>query len=47
MAFPVRHLIEEAEELLKTAKTRVYGDDEVRSALDFAEVADGAGSVVA
>ncbi|MCP4661673.1 MAG: hypothetical protein GY856_40245, partial [bacterium] len=41
VAFPVRHLIEEAEELLKTAKERVYGDDDVRSALDFAEVADG------
>ncbi len=40
-AFPIRHLLQEAEELLKTAKKRVYGPDSVRSALDFAEVADG------
>lgn len=42
--FPIRHLIEEAEELLKTAKKRVYRDEDgedVRSALDFAEIADG------
>ncbi len=38
--FPIRHLIQEAEELLKTAKERVYRH-RVRSALDFAEVADG------
>lgn len=38
--FPIRHLLREAEELLKTAKKRVYREG-VRSAVDFAEVADG------
>ena len=38
--FPIRHLLEEAEELLGSAKQRVYRD-KVRSALDFAEIGDG------
>jgi hypothetical protein len=38
--FPIRHLIHEAEELLHSAKELVYKTG-VRSALDFAEVADG------
>lgn len=40
--FPVRHLLSEAEGLLKLAKQRVYKDREtVRSALDFAVITDG------
>ncbi len=38
--FPIRHLLAESEELLKSAKRRVYHDG-VRSALDFAVVTDG------
>ncbi len=38
--FPIRHLLAESEELLKSAKRRVY-HDKVRSALDFAVVTDG------
>lgn len=40
--FPVRHLLTEAEELLKLAKRRVYQDREkVRSALSFSVITDG------
>lgn len=40
--FPVRHLLSEAEGLLKLAKQRVYEDRKsVRSALDFAVITDG------
>jgi hypothetical protein len=40
--FPVRHLLSEAESLLKLAKQRVYKDQkEVRSALSFAVITDG------
>jgi hypothetical protein len=39
--FPVRHLLAEAEGLLKAAKRRVYGDEKVRSALAFSVVTDG------
>jgi hypothetical protein len=40
--FPVRHLLSEAESLLKLAKQRVYRDrGEVRSALSFAVITDG------
>jgi len=38
--FPIRHLLEEAEALLESAKQRVYADG-VRCALDFAVVDDG------
>lgn len=38
--FPIRHLLAESEELLKSAKRRIY-HDRVRSALDFAVVTDG------
>jgi hypothetical protein len=38
--FPVRHLLDEAEELLDQAKKRVY-QDQVRSAITFAVVTDG------
>lgn len=41
VTFPVRHLLEEAEELLRRAKRRVYRDGE-RSAIDFSVVRDGA-----
>jgi Cas10/Cmr2, second palm domain len=40
--FPIRHLLDEAEALLRIAKRRVYAcGDEVRSALDFSVVRDG------
>lgn len=39
--FPIRHLLAEAEGLLKTAKRRVYDDSSVRSALTFSVVTDG------
>jgi hypothetical protein len=40
--FPVRHLLSEAESLLKLAKQRVYKDQgKVRSALSFAVITDG------
>jgi hypothetical protein len=39
--FPIRHLLAEAEGLLKTAKRRVYDDDSVRSAMTFSVVTDG------
>ena len=40
--FPVRHLLSEAEGLLKLAKQRVYKErGEVRSALDFSVITDG------
>lgn len=40
--FPIRHLLLEAEALLKVAKRRVYaGDETVRSALTYALVLDG------
>lgn len=39
--FPIRHLLAEAEGLLKTAKRRVYDDPKVRSALTFSVVTDG------
>lgn len=41
--FPIRHLLQEAEDLLESAKRRVYQDrgNGVRSALDFGEIADG------
>ncbi len=41
VGFPIRHLIQEAEALLETAKRRCYSDPDARSALDFAEVTDG------
>jgi hypothetical protein len=41
VGFPIRHLIQEAEALLETAKERCYGPGNVRSALDFAEIGDG------
>ncbi len=40
VGFPARHLLHEAEELLKSAKRRVYRDGE-RSAVDFAVLLDG------
>lgn len=39
--FPIRHLLAEAEGLLKTAKRRVYDDSSVRSAITFSVVTDG------
>jgi Cas10/Cmr2, second palm domain len=39
--FPIRNLLEEAEDLLKIAKRRVYSPGSVRSALAFAVVHDG------
>lgn len=39
--FPVRHLLAEAEGLLRAAKRRVYDSAEVRSALAFSVVTDG------
>jgi hypothetical protein len=39
--FPVRHLLAEAEGLLKAAKRRVYDDRTVRSAVAFSVVTDG------
>ncbi len=38
---PVRQLLEEAEDLLDSAKERVYGEPPARSALDFSVVDDG------
>lgn len=39
--FPIRNLLEEAEDLLRIAKRRVYSPPSVRSALAFAIVHDG------
>ncbi|HEX3556922.1 MAG TPA: hypothetical protein VIA62_27165 [Thermoanaerobaculia bacterium] len=39
--FPIRHLLAEAEGLLKVAKRRAYQEEDARSTLSFAVVTDG------